>query len=357
MPHWGQHSPIRFLNFSLPNKLGGYKQSTMKNITFFLQIFTLVFFISSASGQTLNCDCTHVAIRKVTARSGLSLRSAPSLDSAKLAVIPFGAKVQIGYGFDSELDRVDGISGTWVIARYEGQEGYLFDGFLEKTSAYSIFLDVEMNMPLYVEAPLSGLFAADELHSGYQQFDLRELAIDTVVWDDGVDSYAYPEVKLEGEKYPSYFFTGIPTDKPTLEAHYFEYETSAFHPGSIRTFNFNGNQYTVYATGNVVETENSPGNDWHKTTIRNYRLILEKRSPDAVERQVIYKSDEIEIADWGGMGIVHLRFAGDLDQDGKPDLILENSFDHGYGVMLMLSSEAEEGFLMKMVYKMEASCC
>ncbi|HFA50421.1 MAG TPA: SH3 domain-containing protein [Bacteroidetes bacterium] len=329
----------------------------MKNITFFLQISTLVFFISSASGQTLNCDCTHVAIRKVTARSGLSLRSAPSLDSTKLTIIPFGAKVQVGYGFDSELDRVEGISGTWVIARYEGKEGYLFDGFLEKTSAYSIFLDVEMNMPLYVEAPLSGLFAADELHSGYQQFDLRELAIDTVVWDDGVDSYTYPEVKLEGEKYPSYFFTGIPTDKPVLEGHYFTYDKSALYPGSIRSFYFNNDKYTIFATGNVVETETSPGNDWHKTTIHNYQLILEKRSPDAVERQVIYKNDSIEVADWGAMGIVNLRFAGDLDQDGKPDLVLENSFGKGYYVLLLLSSEAEKGYLVKLVYLKGMSCC
>jgi hypothetical protein len=60
---------------------------------------------------------------------------------------------------------------------------------------------------------------------------------------------------------------------------------------------------------------------------------------------------------WGNGGIANIRFVGDLDGDAQPDLIIENYFSEGYETSLFLSSEAEKGFLVKLVRKVLGSCC
>ena len=60
----------------------------------------------------------------------LALRSDPSNQSgSRVAQIPHGAAVDVG-PCDGPSETIDGQSGRWCRARYDGQSGYVFDAFL-----------------------------------------------------------------------------------------------------------------------------------------------------------------------------------------------------------------------------------
>ncbi|MBX7058789.1 MAG: SH3 domain-containing protein [Leptospirales bacterium] len=64
-----------------------------------------------------------------SARSGLRLRLAPRSDSETLAVIPFNAELTV-LSKSQESITVDGITAPWMQVRYQGQEGWVFGGYL-----------------------------------------------------------------------------------------------------------------------------------------------------------------------------------------------------------------------------------
>lgn len=74
----------------------------------------------------------------VTAVSGLTLREQPNLQSAKLAVMPLGTKVEI---INSEASQgkttmtVGGIEGAMDEVEYNNTKGFAFSGFMTKFSA------------------------------------------------------------------------------------------------------------------------------------------------------------------------------------------------------------------------------
>ncbi|MBK9014081.1 MAG: SH3 domain-containing protein [Saprospiraceae bacterium] len=69
-------------------------------------------------------------IKSVNAPSGLTVRSAPSLKAPILGKLENGTEVKtcdIPYGGSVE---VEGIKGTWNFIRYDGKDGFVFNGFL-----------------------------------------------------------------------------------------------------------------------------------------------------------------------------------------------------------------------------------
>lgn len=64
----------------------------------------------------------------VYAISGLSLRAIPNLEGQTLKVIPFGESVQI-VDKTSKSQSIEWMSGNWIKVKYQGLEGYIFDGF------------------------------------------------------------------------------------------------------------------------------------------------------------------------------------------------------------------------------------
>ena len=67
----------------------------------------------------------------VVAQSGLSLRTGAGSHHELITIIPYGEIVQI-LAEDSIIveDRIDWISGRWIAVHYDGDIGYVFDGFL-----------------------------------------------------------------------------------------------------------------------------------------------------------------------------------------------------------------------------------
>jgi Bacterial SH3 domain len=77
-------------------------------------------------GETLN----------VWATSGLNMRDKPDAKSAKIAVIPYGAKVivqpNMGVKIPFEIEEFKDftVKGYWLLVKYGNTEGFVFDGFL-----------------------------------------------------------------------------------------------------------------------------------------------------------------------------------------------------------------------------------
>ncbi len=73
--------------------------------------------------------------------------------------------------------------------------------------------------------------------------------------------------------------------------------------------------------------------------------------------QPIFQNESVNIWDGYYEGAIFIEFMGDLDGDKKPDLILTRYFETGGETFFMLSSEAEEGFELKLIEKFYWGCC
>lgn len=66
----------------------------------------------------------------VVANSGLKLRTAPTLNSSVIKVIPFGDVVFEVIDTVLITDRIEWMEGEWIQVDHSGDVGYVFDGFL-----------------------------------------------------------------------------------------------------------------------------------------------------------------------------------------------------------------------------------
>ena len=312
----------------------------------------------SISGQTLNCNCGEISLRKVTAKSGLVLRELPNANSRKIAGIPFGEKVIVGIDYDfQKKEIIEDELGYWVRAKYHGHEGFLFNGFLSNLPEYDIVQDAEWELSLTGDKDYMGLFAnsPEPFTQGEMQF--KKVHIDTVEYIGENTVEVLGVMNVENERYPYYVFTGLNNYERNIDVRMFEMEEGNIYPGVMRTVYYSGSNYTLYATGQVMRSQNDSTENWETMTVKNYKVILERRSPDAVQHQVIMEKKEMPIAYWGSGGLANIRLAGDLDGDAQPDFIIENYIMEGYETSLFLSSEAEKGFLVKLVRKVFGACC
>lgn len=65
----------------------------------------------------------------ISAKSGLNLRSGPSISSSKITVVPFGEKCQV-LEFSKNIDTIDGTTGKWAKVQYKDYNGWLFNRYL-----------------------------------------------------------------------------------------------------------------------------------------------------------------------------------------------------------------------------------
>ncbi len=102
----------------------------MKNLLLFLCLLPIV---AVAWPRYRTGDTLYVG-----AGSGLNLRDDVGLAANKLGTVPYGAAVVMLQdpkdGTTFEVEELPGftISGLWIKVRYQGQEGYVFDGYLTR---------------------------------------------------------------------------------------------------------------------------------------------------------------------------------------------------------------------------------
>ena len=105
-----------------------------------------------------------------------------------------------------------------------------------------------------------------------------------------------------------------------------------------KEFTFNGIPYSLESEGTVLSSSES--DEEYFENIRNYKLYFKSGNKSQCIIQMKYFVDTI----------TEIRYIGDIDDDGKPDLII-SSPDHyeSNRILLFLSSMAEGDDLIKLV--------
>ena len=112
------------------------------------------------------------------------------------------------------------------------------------------------------------------------------------------------------------------------------------YPGDSIDFTFNGGTYSIHANGIKAPAEYSPG----EYEVSDYKLYLTARKGKENISQLLVRHRGFDGA------MVSIVFAGDIDDDGVPDLIL-NTTNH-YNVSqptLFLSRPAKKGSVLKIM--------
>lgn len=116
----------------------------MKTSAFSLLIILGIFTLSSCKNDIKDNDENQVVVSDsipteiipdfmyVTAVSGLTLRAQPNLQSEKLKVMPLGTKVKLITHETKTTMNVGGIDGAMDEVEYNGQKGFVFNGFVSK---------------------------------------------------------------------------------------------------------------------------------------------------------------------------------------------------------------------------------
>lgn len=117
-------------------------------------------------------------------------------------------------------------------------------------------------------------------------------------------------------------------------------EKQEMNPGEVLNFNFLGVDYKIIATADETPHEDYP----EMIIITNYKLTIVS-TKDGVERsEILVAKDRFSEA------MIDIEFAGDIDDDGKLDLIINNS--NHYNVSeptLYLSKPAKDDQLLKLM--------
>lgn len=113
-------------------------------------------------------------------------------------------------------------------------------------------------------------------------------------------------------------------------------------PGKKYAFNFKGKKYILRGEGKILspEVNDTSGEDLFYE-VSDYKLYL---STDNAKEQLIYTQKYFDNT------FVEILVVGDIDKDGKPDIILDAPRNYEERrVLLLLSSYADEGDLLKVV--------
>lgn len=115
-------------------------------------------------------------------------------------------------------------------------------------------------------------------------------------------------------------------------------DTNIILPGKSYYFDYGNAHYRLYATAYRYKEQNEG-----QYSIRNYKLYLEKQENGQPTKQLIVARPYVDDTYY----LAKIFFAGDIDADGKPDIIMNVSMYNGNNTILYLSGKAEPGQLLK----------
>lgn len=123
-------------------------------------------------------------------------------------------------------------------------------------------------------------------------------------------------------------------------------------PGDRISFHFNGNEYSLMAIGQVMfDTTYNRMIPY----VKGYRVYFVKNQYQNPEVQELFHLEKMYSSEEAQPSVF---FAGDIDSDGKPDLLYNMSNHYNVSnVTLFLSSKAEQGKMLKMVASRNTTGC
>lgn len=304
--------------------------------------------------------CNYKLIARVTAPSGLSFREKPELDAKLLATVPFKERVLTCSQTEGKLT-VGEVQGFWRPVQYEGQKGYMFDGYLaieekeEKGENSSKKILAENQKPIAPHPYFSGADKVSLLIEAYNYCGDVEAINAGLLWY-GV----YPEKEEDGEGLfrikPVELVIKLSTSKMSQKMEFDisteSDERSLFLIGLNRSLKYPqitiddhseslrmlgnrilpgqstalGGGISLAATGSVESTGDCP-------ELKNYRLLAKLGN---AEQNLLN-----EIGENGACGMPELYWYGDLSGDGLPEIIFVSVYKTR-NVFTLLKSKPNE---------------
>lgn len=117
-------------------------------------------------------------------------------------------------------------------------------------------------------------------------------------------------------------------------------DTNIIEPGKSYYFEYGGVYYRLYASAYRYKERNEG-----QYSMRNYKVFLEKQEDGKTTKQLIVARPYVDDTYY----LANIFFAGDIDADGKPDIVLNVPMYNGNNTILYLSGNAEQGKLLKAV--------
>ena len=314
----------------------------------------------------------------VIASSGLRLREKADANSKVLAAVPFLTKVKLKDKYETlyemettykrKIIAVDGIRGYWVKVQYEQQTGFMFSGFLSAGVLPHRLTDdyVLLNEGWSCD---NGVYSNPD---DYSFFGLYAKNSFTMELKKVTKLHYGSEFSEMGETQA--FFTNRSVENKDTSVFVLAIKKSKLRwnegvllgsgSSSLDTMNeikgYAGtNALPLGDTDWAIRTEGDPISK-KDSRLRTAKLIFYKK--DNKKSQVLFnfvRKEEDFKEDDDGTPLAppyQLLFQGDIDRDGKLDLIIGTGgfVAHQY---LFLSSEAKNGNLLKQVADREIFYC
>lgn len=287
--------------------------------------------------QIFECGNLVSGYYRVTAKSGLNLRKAPNPTSEKIVGIPFGSEVfccNICESYPNET--IEGRDGCWMKIYFKDFEGYVFGGFLEAVPKIDLMCPSD-----WVNNWKNPVFEKSTEYFGIYEFDPirgKSKVVKMEGKDTLIDSPTMGKVrmiKVEREDAPDFIVSDLPL-KDGQQIMGTHYNNKMLFPGETVKY---GNSY-LYATGTPQTSKESIT---PFSSIKDYRLVLRQISEGgkSFKEVVLFEVDLSSWSDTSYEGGIRLRWIGDLDNDGKLDVLLTYSTHYAcWDVLLLLSSKA-----------------
>lgn len=281
----------------------------------------------------------------VTAKSGLIIRSKPSLQGKVLGKLLYMSQVALLEKTDATLEIKDGgktIKGHWVKIENGGpgswDYGYIFNGFLQEKAVY-INDNKEILLPstYYSDDSANTVDKLSpywvELYKEQDSFYIDNTKFTTQTGFNECTGDSLISIITERKSF--LFINDLSLANTFKKINYVKVPNKMLWQKDEFSFKFNDKDYTIKVSGDYTLNDRDNGYQGEKKYVLT--LFSENKS------QIIFTQNEFNDSE------CKIKFIGDIDQDGKPDFIIDapTHYEEERTVLLMSSDAEEEDFTKK----------
>lgn len=307
----------------------------MKSLLIIASLVLSTFFGQSQTYQTSSIEGYsefHSSTGKVAAKSGLIVRAEPTTKSSVVSKIPFNSTVSIFTSTQYPSETIEGVQASWVKVCHKGKCGYAFSGFIQDQVEYDIlFAD------MFAEGlPMSNTDYVAVCQDEELGFYSKLVAGDAILTNGWIDADKFDTESVV------FAVRGVSSPGRMHDAWL---GTQSILPGELVEVA----DMQVFARGKSVVT--TAGVDLEDYSLHAWEL---SENYEVIESLVLR---DVEAIAGPRHGIPQIVWSGDLDGDGKADLIIRVQSNFGETAALLLTSVAEEGTRFRCVAKTEIYYC
>ena len=182
-----------------------------------------------------------------------------------------------------------------------------------------------------------GLFIKQKLHDDHFQYEYKKINLSEYLPKPESPNHD----KIKNDKL-IFVFKGFESFKTTIEG--YEPKLGYLYPGQSFIFGIGDMMYHLYANGQVIKTVD-PKNFEVFNGIKDYEIGIKSTDGKNISEQTIIKRDILErwvVGDY--LGGIKIDWIGDLNGDGKLDIIITNVGHHECFDIIIYSADTNDKF-------------